>query len=92
MIGLLNAGTAVGRPVIGILSDRWSQIDTAGALTMLCGLSCFIFWLPATSFGLTVFFCHHLWGYRWGLLDGTLDPRLVSTLHGARSNTTTHRL
>ncbi|KAG9388003.1 MFS transporter protein [Pyrenophora tritici-repentis] len=29
MIGLLNIGTAVGRPIIGIISDRWSRIDTA---------------------------------------------------------------
>ncbi|KAF2789618.1 MFS general substrate transporter [Melanomma pulvis-pyrius CBS 109.77] len=56
VIGLFNVGTAVGRPVIGIFSDRWSRIDTAGGLTLLCGLSCFAFWLPASSFGLTVFF------------------------------------
>ncbi|XPS81873.1 hypothetical protein M3J09_013799 [Ascochyta lentis] len=56
VIGLLNVGTAVGRPIIGILSDRWSRIDTAGILTLLCGLSCFTFWLPATSFALTVIF------------------------------------
>jgi MFS family permease len=68
IIGLLNVGTAVGRPVIGILSDRWSRIDTAGILTLLCGISCFAFWLPATSFGLTVFFaiiCGAIVGVFW---------------------------
>ncbi|CAN9378188.1 unnamed protein product [Alternaria alternata] len=35
MIGFLNVGTAVGRPLIGVLSDRWSRVDTAGALTLL---------------------------------------------------------
>jgi MFS family permease len=68
VIGLLNVGTAVGRPIIGILSDRWSRIDTAGALTLLCGLSCFAFWLPAESFGLTVFFallCGAIVGVFW---------------------------
>jgi MFS family permease len=68
VIGLLNVGTAVGRPVIGICSDRWSRIDTAGILTLLCGLSCFAFWLPATSFGLTVFFailCGAIVGVFW---------------------------
>ncbi|KAL5374225.1 hypothetical protein PMIN06_012461 [Paraphaeosphaeria minitans] len=68
VIGLLNVGTAVGRPVIGIFSDRWSRIDTAGVLTLLCGLSCFAFWLPATSFGLTVFFailCGAIVGVFW---------------------------
>ncbi|OAL42676.1 MFS general substrate transporter [Pyrenochaeta sp. DS3sAY3a] len=68
VIGLLNVGTAVGRPVIGIFSDRWSRIDTAGVLTLLCGISCFAFWLPATSFGLTVFFailCGAIVGVFW---------------------------
>ncbi|KAK7185551.1 major facilitator superfamily transporter [Paraphaeosphaeria sporulosa] len=68
IIGLLNVGTAVGRPLIGICSDRWSRIDTAGALTLLCGLSCFAFWLPATSFGLTAFFailCGAIVGVFW---------------------------
>jgi predicted MFS family arabinose efflux permease len=68
MIGLLNVGTAIGRPVIGILSDRWSRIDTAGTLTLLCGVSCFAFWLPATSYALTVFFvilCGAIVGVFW---------------------------
>lgn len=68
VIGLLNIGTAIGRPVIGILSDKWSRIDTAGVLTLLCGLSCFAFWLPATSFGLTAFFaiiCGAIVGVFW---------------------------
>jgi MFS family permease len=68
VIGLLNVGTAVGRPIIGILSDRWSRIDTAGVLTLLCGLSCFVFWLPATSFALTVVYstiCGAIVGVFW---------------------------
>ncbi|KAK9350179.1 major facilitator superfamily domain-containing protein [Lipomyces doorenjongii] len=56
IVGFLNVGTAVGRPIIGIWSDRYSRIDVAGLLTLLCGLCCFTFWLPATSYGLTVFF------------------------------------
>jgi predicted MFS family arabinose efflux permease len=68
IIGLLNVGTAVGRPFIGILGDRWSRVDTAGALTLLCGLSCFAFWIPAASYGLTVFFailCGAILGVFW---------------------------
>jgi predicted MFS family arabinose efflux permease len=68
MIGLLNVGTAVGRPIVGIFSDRWSRMDTAGTLTLLCGVSCFAFWLPATSYGLTAFFvilCGAVVGVFW---------------------------
>ncbi|KAF2028413.1 MFS general substrate transporter [Setomelanomma holmii] len=68
IINILDIGTAVGRPIIGILSDRWSLTDTAGAFTLLCGLSCMTFWLPATSYGLTMFFamlCWEILGVFW---------------------------
>ncbi|KAF1923507.1 MFS general substrate transporter [Didymella exigua CBS 183.55] len=56
LIGFLNLGTAIGRPFIGIISDRWNRIDIAGVFTLACRLSCFPFWLPATSYGITVLF------------------------------------
>ncbi|CAD0037305.1 unnamed protein product, partial [Aureobasidium pullulans] len=56
VVGLLNIGTAIGRPVIGIWSDAHSRIHVAAYLTLICGLSCFAFWIPATSYGLTIFF------------------------------------
>lgn len=46
----LNLGIALGRPFIGILSDRFGRIETAGTLTFLCGLSIFFFWIPADSY------------------------------------------
>ncbi|MCJ1245200.1 hypothetical protein MMC30_002401 [Trapelia coarctata] len=52
----LNLGTAVGRPLIGISSDRYGRMEVAGLLTFLCGVSCFAIWLPAISYGVTVFF------------------------------------
>lgn len=73
MIGLLNVGTAIGRPIIGIFSDRFSRIDTAGVLTLLCGLSCFAFWLPAITYGLTAFFvilCGAIVGVFWMVSHG----------------------
>lgn len=56
IIGFLNLGTAIGRPIIGIASDRWNRIDVAGILTLVCGLSCFAFWVPAQGYGLLVFY------------------------------------
>jgi len=52
----LNLGTAVGRPCIGLLSDRFGRIEIAGLSTLICGISVFAVWLPATSYGVTVFF------------------------------------
>jgi MFS family permease len=52
----LNLGTALGRPFIGVLSDRFGRIETAGMITFVCGLSLFAVWIPATNYGVTVFF------------------------------------
>ncbi|KAJ6119840.1 Major Facilitator Superfamily protein, partial [Penicillium sp. IBT 18751x] len=53
---ILNLGTAVGRPFIGIISDRFGRIEVAGLLTCACGIICFVIWLPATSYGVLVLF------------------------------------
>lgn len=53
---LLNLGVAVGRPMIGLVSDRLGRIKVAAAATMICGLSCFAIWIPANSYGVTIFF------------------------------------
>ncbi|KIW11145.1 hypothetical protein PV08_10445 [Exophiala spinifera] len=52
----LNMGTAIGRPFIGVASDRFGRFGVATSLTFLCGLSCLVIWVPATTFGLTTFF------------------------------------
>ena len=56
IVAFLNLGTAVGRPLVGLLSDRYGRIEVAGLFTFICGLLCFIIWLPAHSFWATVLF------------------------------------
>jgi MFS family permease len=53
---LLNLGTAIGRPVVGLASDRFGRIETAGSVTFLCFVSVFAIWVPATSYGATICF------------------------------------
>ncbi|KAK3367367.1 major facilitator superfamily domain-containing protein [Lasiosphaeria ovina] len=68
LVGFLNVGTAVGRPVIGIVSDYGSRTKTACALTFLCGVLCFTLWIPAKSFGLAITFsilCGAIFGIFW---------------------------
>ena len=52
----LNLGTALGRPMIGVASDRYGRMETAGLITFFCGFICFAIWLPAKSYGVTIFF------------------------------------
>lgn len=88
IVGFLNLGTAIGRPIIGIISDRFSRVNTAGVLTFSCGIICFAFWIPATTFGLTVFFsllCGATLGVFWmastnhwlSILELTFDRRYL---------------
>lgn len=56
MSGFLNLGTAIGRPLTGLLSDRYGRIETSGVLTFVCGISIFAIWIPDNSYGLTVFY------------------------------------
>ena len=52
----LNLGTAIGRPMIGVVSDRYGRMETAGFITFFCSVTCFAIWLPAKSYGVTIFF------------------------------------
>ena len=53
---LLNLGTALGRPFIGIASDKYGRFEVASGLTLFCGLCCVVIWIPASNFGVTVLF------------------------------------
>jgi predicted MFS family arabinose efflux permease len=68
IVGFLNIGTAIGRPIIGVVSDQFSRVVTAGMLTFLCGVICFALWLPASSFALVAVFavlCGAILGVFW---------------------------
>lgn len=52
----MNLGIAVGRPLIGLASDRFGRIEVPGVLTFVTGILCFAFWINAKSYAaLTVF-------------------------------------
>jgi MFS family permease len=41
---LLNLGQMVGRPIIGLASDRYGRINLATSLSAVCGILCFVLW------------------------------------------------
>jgi len=53
---MLNVGTALGRPWIGLLCDRYGRIEVSGLMTLMTGVLCFVLWIPAQSLGVTLFF------------------------------------
>ncbi|KAL8924506.1 MAG: hypothetical protein Q9208_003981 [Pyrenodesmia sp. 3 TL-2023] len=53
---VLNVGIAIGRPFIGVASDRFGRFEVAAGLTLLCGLCCFAIWIPTSSLGVLFLF------------------------------------
>ena len=53
---VLNLGQGLGRPLVGIFSDKAGRINLAGLCTFVCGLFCFFIWIFAKSFGVLIFF------------------------------------
>lgn len=50
IIAILNAGTAIGRPLIGVTSDYLGRITTACVITAVNSLLAFAFWIPVTTY------------------------------------------
>ncbi|PGH12349.1 hypothetical protein AJ80_06759 [Polytolypa hystricis UAMH7299] len=53
---VLNLGQALGRPIVGLMSDRWGRINIAFICTVVCSVLCFALWIPTQSMGLLTFF------------------------------------
>ncbi|KAL2837919.1 major facilitator superfamily domain-containing protein [Aspergillus pseudoustus] len=53
---LLNLGQGLGRPFVGMFSDKLGRINIATFLTFLCGVFCLLIWTFARSMGLVSFF------------------------------------
>jgi MFS family permease len=52
----MNLGIAVGRPLAGLLSDRFGRIEIPCICTFVTGFLCFALWIPAKTFGVLTFF------------------------------------
>lgn len=74
----LNLGTALGRPFLGVLSDRFGRIETCAALTFFCGLSIFTVWVPANSYAVCILFAFingPVFGIFWAVSIPTIIMR-----------------
>lgn len=56
LTAVLNLGTGVGRPVAGVVSDRFGRVWVAAWITLGCGGAVFGIWIPADSFAVLVGF------------------------------------
>ncbi|KAJ5482663.1 hypothetical protein N7539_006109 [Penicillium diatomitis] len=76
---VLNLGQGLGRPVVGIFSDRLGRINIATILTFVCGLFCLVIWVFADSMGVVCFFAV-LVGTVAGTYWATVSPVLAEII------------
>jgi len=76
--GFVNLGTAIGRPLIGVMSDRFGRLEVAGGLTFVVAASVFAVWMPATvgGEGVMIFFAL-VSGATLGVFWVTIGPLCV---------------
>ncbi|KAF9883919.1 hypothetical protein FE257_002662 [Aspergillus nanangensis] len=70
---ILNLGLAIGRPVVGYVSDTLGRITISMFMTAFCGLFCFAIWIPAQSYAPLLVFAL-LAGMVCGTFWGTITP------------------
>jgi MFS family permease len=76
---LLNLGQGLGRPCVGMFSDRLGRINIATFLSFLCGLFCLVIWVFADSMGVVCFFAV-LVGTVSGTYWATVSPVLAEII------------
>jgi predicted MFS family arabinose efflux permease len=72
-IALLNTGTALGRPFMGVLSDRLGRITVAGTVTASNSILALAFWIPINSYAALLVYAL-ITGATGGLYWGTIAP------------------
>ena len=68
-----NVGLAIGRPVVGFLSDTFGRINIAAIMTVLCGIFCLALWVPAKTYAVLLVFALAA-GTVMGTFWGTVVP------------------
>lgn len=72
----LNLGFAIGRPLMGLVSDWYGRIEVAGLSTFFSAVCIFAIWIPSNSYGVLIFFAI-ISGLFLGVLWVTISPLCV---------------
>ncbi|KAI1614837.1 MFS transporter, MCP family, solute carrier family 16, member 6 [Exophiala viscosa] len=73
VVTVMNVGTTLARPFVGVLSDRYGRITVAGILTASNVLFVYAIWIPTNSYGVLLFLAILL-GATSGIYWGTIAP------------------
>ncbi|EFQ34648.1 major facilitator superfamily transporter [Colletotrichum graminicola] len=70
---IFNLSQGIGRPIIGLVSDRFGRINVAGLSTLIAGLATFFIWIFAGKYLVGIIF-FALFGAFSGVLWTTVAP------------------
>lgn len=56
LTSLLNAGQTIGRPIMGLMGDKFGRVNVTSFLTCILCIYIFAFWIPAHTFIQLIFF------------------------------------
>ncbi|GKZ59417.1 hypothetical protein AnigIFM49718_005295 [Aspergillus niger] len=80
VVGALhNLGQGIGRPLIGLFSDRLGRLNVATALSLVCAVFCFAIWIPARSMAVCCLFAV-MGGMVSGTFFATVAPVFVEVI------------
>jgi MFS family permease len=66
---IFSLTTAIGRPCVGFLSDRYGRIEVAGFTTVACAVTVWALWIPTSSYAVLLLFAvvnGGIAGFFWG--------------------------
>ncbi|KAI8073222.1 major facilitator superfamily domain-containing protein [Gongronella butleri] len=73
LIAVMSAGQFIGRITIGYLGDRFGRLNTDIVISTICGLSSFLIWTFATTYGILMAFCI-IFGFTCGAYFTLMSP------------------
>lgn len=80
---ILNLGLTIGRPAVGLVSDKAGRITVPTILTGMTSVLCFAVWVPAKSYGVLLLFAL-LVGSVCGTFWGTITPVMMEVVGPGR--------
>ncbi|KAL7753173.1 hypothetical protein RI367_001627 [Sorochytrium milnesiophthora] len=57
LLSVINGASFFGRIIAGLLGDRYGRANILCPFTILCGVLCFVLWMPATGAVAMIAFC-----------------------------------
>lgn len=70
VVTVMNVGTTIARPFVGVLSDRLGRMTVAAILTASNAVFIYAIWIPTNSYGVLLFFAFLIGatsGIYWGV-------------------------